>query len=248
MMTKLFVKIIAIKLFTVCLTAVCLTNACGSDPFSLDEQIAITKKYEVDYLAQEAKKNPESVVLKQVSNKLSSAFETIQRTKHPLNKPYLVNVFFFYRVLNVVEGEKETYHLHIEWFEDRYVSHSIQFKNTETLETWVYNFQSDFLNTANKTKGIRFIQEYRFGSQPKGGMLVPIEDGIRLAGLAKTGKLRAVFLNKEGEILSNTIKVDYVEFVQPSPASVCSLENKAFEVKTDQESQEEQDKMPAKSE
>ena len=191
-----------------------LTSGGCSGQSSLDKRIAITQKYEVNYLAQDAKKNPENIVLNQVSNKLSSAFDIVQRTKHPLTNPYLVNVCLVHQM---PYGKSETYNIFIDWFENRFVAHSIQFRNTETLETWTYNFQCDAENDFNKLmKGIRFIQDYRFGTQKKGGKLVSIEDGIKLTELAKSGRLTAVLVNDEDEVLSNQVKVDSIVLVHPA--------------------------------
>ncbi|MDR0703901.1 MAG: hypothetical protein LBF88_02825, partial [Planctomycetaceae bacterium] len=97
--------------------------------------------------------------------------------------------------------------------ERRFIPHFVQFKNTETSETWIYNFQYDYANSMNKSmRGIRYLEEYQFGIQEKGGKLVPLEEGMKLFELAKAGKLKAVLVKEDGTPLSNEIIVDCLEF------------------------------------
>jgi hypothetical protein len=176
---------------------------------SFKKRLTVTKESLVDYLAKEAKLKPENFVIKQISDKLNEAFSTIQKDKNPLNTPYLVNVFIGHIVS---DKTKSSYTVTIDWFEKRFIAHSVMFKNKENLETWVYNFQCDYYNKLNKaTKGIRYYEQYQFGIQEKGGTVVSVEAGMKLADIAEKQKLVAVLLDKDGRVISNEMIVDYIE-------------------------------------
>ena len=189
---------------------------CGySQRGSFEERLAITKEYQVDFIAQDVKENP-NVELKQISDKLTSAFNEITKTKNTLDKPYLGNVLFIHRAADEEKEKSEVYIVYIDWFEKRFIPHSVQFKNTETSETWVYNFQHDYDNKVNKSmKGVRYNQNYQFGYQydiqEKDGILVPVEVAIQLFELVKSEKLSAAFVDEDNRVISNEIKVDYID-------------------------------------
>jgi hypothetical protein len=204
------------------LLVLCLVySGCPKKP-SFKERKSITKEHEVDYLAtvnnlSEAEKlKPRNIFLKHVSDKLTVAFDEIQKTKNPLHKPYLVNVILNHiNYASYTEKRKDdVYCVCIEWFERRFMPHFVQFKNTETSEIWIYNFQCDYANSMNKSKlGIRYLEEYQFGVQEKGGKVVSVEDGMKLIELAKTNKLTAVLVKEDGTPLSNEIIVDFIEII-----------------------------------
>jgi hypothetical protein len=139
----------------------------GCSKRSFKERKSITKEHEVDYLAtvnnlsEAEKQKPSKIFIKHASDKLTAAFDEIQKTKNPLRKPYLVNVILSYiNYASYTEKRKdEVYGVYVEWFERRFIPHFVQFKNTETSETWIYNFQYDYANSMNKSKkGIRYLE------------------------------------------------------------------------------------------
>ena len=198
------------------LFAVCLTSIGCSRQASLEEKLAITKEYEVDYLTQSAKENPSNILVVQVSAKLMAAFDDVKKTNNKLEKPYLVNVFLTYKAPDEAKGKNEVCTICVDWFEKQFIPHSVRFNNKETSENWTYNFQCDNANQLNNaSKGVRFLEEYQFGVQEKGGTLVSLENGLKLTELAKAGTLTAVLVDDTGTVLSNEITVDYIEILPP---------------------------------
>jgi hypothetical protein len=203
--------------FTGLLIICFISNGCSREP-SFKERLELTKKYQVDYLVNEAKSHPGDVIIKQISDKVIAAYATIQKEKNLLNKPYLSNVLLWYKALNETNGKKEVYAVYLDWFEKRFIPHSIQFKNTETSEVWTYNFQSYFFNAENKAvKALRYVEEYQFGIQERDGKLIPLEVGIKFTELAKKQKLTAALVKEDGTVISNEVKVDYIEVPNSLP-------------------------------
>ena len=200
-----------VGLFAVCLAG----NACSRQA-SFKEKLAITKEFQVDYLAQDAKENPDNVVIVQVASKLTAAFDEVQRTNNKLEKPYLVNVYLFYKAPNETKGTDEVCGVYVDWFEKQFIPRSVQFINKETSESWIHNFQCDYNTKLNHgAKGIRYLDSYQFGFRDKSGTFVPLEEGLKLTELAKTGTLTAVLVDDTGTVLSNEITVDYIEILPP---------------------------------
>ena len=183
-----------------------------SQQASLEKKLAFTKKGDIDHLAEEAKKLPKEDTLVLVSERLSAAFDEIKRTNNPLKKPYLVAVLLRHHVPDETVDQEATLLIHIEWFENRFISRSVRLTNTDTMESWTYNFQSDHHNRANAAiPGIRFFHTYQFGNQAPGTKLVTFEEGISFVEMARVGKLKAALVDEGGQILSNEVLVDFRE-------------------------------------
>ena len=198
----LYISVVGL-LFTVC----CVGYL---QQISLEKKLAVTKIFVVDELAEHARTLPKEDMLVTVSERLSTAFDDIKKTKNSLKKPYLVAVILRHYVPNEYINREESLFIHIEWFENRFIPHSIQFTNIDTMESWTYNFQSTYSNRVNTEHlGVRFYQTYRFGGQAPGIKFVTFEEGVRLAEMAQEGKLKSALVNEEGAILSNEVLVDF---------------------------------------
>jgi hypothetical protein len=186
---------------------------------SLEKRIENTRK-NADYITKDAKENPEIIMLQYVADKQNKALDEIQKKKNPLTKPYLSAIALLQRSKKPDKvDDVDTYGIYTEWFEKRFIPHSVQFKNTETSDIWTYNFQHDVDNKLNSMSAkniVRYIQEYRFGIQNEGGKLISVEDGMKLVELAKANKLTAVLVKKDGTPISNEIIVDFVDVTRPT--------------------------------
>jgi len=178
----------------------------------LEKKLAYTKEFEIDHYAERAKKLRGDDMLVIVSEKLSTAFDDVKRTNNSLKKPYLVAVLLRHHVPDETVDQEATLLIHIEWFENRFISRSVQLTNTDTMESWTYNFQSDHHNRVNAAlPGIRFYHTYQFGNRAPGTKLVTFEEGISFLKMARVGKLKAALVDEGGQTLSNEVLVDFLE-------------------------------------
>ena len=189
-----------------------ICSAGCSQQTSLERKLAVTKEYEVDYFQGFAKTLPSEDILVLISERLSAAFDEITKANSRLEKPHLVIVVLGSHIPDETVDRDVSIFVHIEWFEYRYVPHFVQFTNTNTMESWVYDFQCDWQNNANgRARGVRLMLRHQFGRQASETPFIAVEEGMKLLELARTGNLKAVLVNDEGTALSNEVLVDFHE-------------------------------------
>ena len=182
---------------------------------SLKKKLEVTRS-DVEGLAENARTLRKEDLLVLVSKKLLVAFDDVIKTKNPLKKPYLVAVFLCHYEPDETAGREEILIAHIEWFENRFVPHLLQFTDTDSQKVWVYDFQNDYYSSVNaKLPGVRFYTNYWFGREIPGSTYVSFEEGMVFLELARAGKLRAQFVDADGMPLSNEILIETNDPVLP---------------------------------